>query len=135
MKRFLRRNKLLVIKIVPAIFIFILFASGFLNIPGKEIGKTIVLVTLLVITPIVFFINGFLSRKNEINFVVFSIPSYISFAIVFFVWMNSTALIYFVLYFISNFLGYMFFKLDKRLSEKNKVKLENAGFYTDKKRV
>jgi len=133
MKRFLRRNKLLVIKMLPAFFIFLMFAVGFLNIPGKDTGKTLILIALLIISPIIFFINGFLSQKYESHFLFFSIPSYISFTVIFLIWMNSSALLYFPMYFIFNFLGYMFFKFDKKLTEKNKVKLDNTGFYADKK--
>ncbi len=133
MKRFLRRNKVLVIRILPAFFIFILFASGFLNIPGRDLGKTLILISLLIVTPILFFINGFLSQKFNCHFLIFSVPSYISFLLIFLIWMNSSALAYFPMYLLFNFLGFMFFKFDKKLTEKNKIKLDNSGFYSDKK--
>jgi hypothetical protein len=133
MKRFLRRNKVLVIRILPAFFIFVLFASGFLNIPGRDLGKTLILISLLIVTPILFFINGFLSQKFKCHFLIFSVPSYISFLLIFLIWMNSSALAYFPMYLLFNFLGFMFFKFDKNLTEKNKIKLDNSGFYSDKK--
>ncbi len=133
MKRFLRRNKMLVIRILPAFFIFVLFATGFLNIPGRDLGKTLILISLLIVTPILFFINGFLSQKYNSHFLIFSVPSYISFLLIFLIWMNSSALAYFPMYLLFNFLGFMFFKFDKKLTEKNKIKLDNSGFYSDKK--
>lgn len=135
MKRFLRRNKQLVSRLLPAFFIFILFALGFLNIFSTDLGKTIVLITLLILTPIIFFFNGFISQKFNKQFLFFSIPSYISFTIVFFIWLNSSALSYFVLYLISNILGFLFYKLDRKLSKKNNIKLDNTGFYSEKNNI
>lgn len=119
--------------IISAVIIFTSFFLGFSNILSNEIGKTIILVSLLVITPIVFFYNGFKAHKIKKNILVFSIPSWTAFTIVLLIWLNSSALAYYIYYLIANIAGYYFYILDKKIDKRKDKNEVVDGFYSKKK--
>ena len=119
--------------IISAIVIFTSFLLGFSNILSNEIGKTIILVSLLIITPIMFFYNGFKAHKIKKNVLVFSIPSWTAFTFVFIVWLNSSALAYYIYYLIANIAGYYYYILDVKLDKRKNKNSVIDGFYSKKK--
>lgn len=119
--------------IIPALLILISFSIGFLKISDEIKGKEIVLISLLVITPILFFLNGVFSNKFKINFIFFSLPSYLAFSIVFFIWLNSTALIYFLFYIAANFFGYSISRIEQKIDQRKENKIKQNKFYSKKK--
>lgn len=130
MLKFYKKNKLLFFMIIPALIIIIAFSIGFLKIFGDTKGKEIILLSLLIITPIIFFLNGVFSNKFKMNFILYSLPSYLSFSIVFFIWLNSSASIYYILYFASNFLGFSLYKIDKKIDQNKEKKIKQRKFYS-----
>ena len=119
--------------IIPALIIFTSFFIGFSNILSNDIGKTIILVSLLIITPIVFFYNGFRAHKIKKNILVFSIPSWAAFSLVFFICLNSSDLAYYIYYLIANIAGYYYYILDKKLDKRKDKNEVVDGFYSKKK--
>lgn len=132
MKNFLMNNKIMVYMLLPAILILAFFSIGFLNILNAENSKTIILMSLLVITPAMFFINGYLSRKFNKNILMYSIPTFISFTFVFFVWLNSSATIYYIMYLFFNMFGFSLHKLKESIEKNKERRLKESGFYGKK---
>ncbi len=133
MKKLNRKTKQYLHIITPALIIFIMAAISFSALFSLEAGKSFFVISLLIIYPVLFVYLGIYTAKNNIHVLFGLLPAYVSFAIVFFLWLNMSALIYFAIYAAAFGSGYGFILFDRSLDRKKENKEKKSRFYSSKK--
>lgn len=118
---------------IPAAIIFLLAAFSFSNVLSFEKGKDLFIISLLIINPALFIKNGIYTARHNLQPLLGFIPSIISFSLVYVLWLNPSALIYFAIYTLVYSAGYGFIQFDRHLNQKNEQKEKKKRFYGAKK--
>lgn len=99
-----KKSLKLLVLFLPAIIIFSLTIISVFNIFID--GKGLMIISLLFIFPIVFIFQGALTRYYKYNLIISILISTVAILAIIFIFLNSSALVYFFLYFILWFLAY-----------------------------
>lgn len=118
--------------VIPAMVMILIAWLGFSDFLLLQQGKTLFLTGLLVIYPGIFIYWGSYTARNNLPHLLYAIPSYLAYTLVFFVWLNSSALVYFILYLAAYAAGYAFIRFDERLNKKEEEKKNKNRFYAGK---
>jgi hypothetical protein len=110
------KKKNLLIKLttyLPAIIMIILAFLSFSNILDETFRKGLIINSLILYYPSLFFLQGIVTAFINANVYVNVGLSLLVYIFILLVWLNSSALIYIVIYLISFFLGYWVIKMFK----------------------
>lgn len=102
-----------VVILFPALIMFLL--SAFLSLDLSNLGaldlKGLLIASLIIIFPILFFIQGIIVAKKHMKIILPYIVSSVSFIVVALIFFNSSAIGYIIIYTIFEIIGYVSHKI------------------------
>ncbi len=105
----------------PSVFMVLISVLSFTNIlPLSNIDlKGLFVISLVLLFPVLFLIQGILCALNGTNVWLSFVMSVITFIVLLMIYLNSSAMIYILIYLISGLIGYGMVKLFSRIYAQN----------------
>ena len=132
MQKFIKKNQRYIYISLPALAIFFLAGISVSGIVDAEKSRSLIVFSLLIIYPVIFFLMGYLSSQKKENIFLYTLPSYLAFVLVFLLWLNNTASLYFFVYISANILGYAVSNLKIKMEQKKEDTIRKTKFYSGK---